>query len=227
MNTRRSLPDDPFTMELRLCDDDGIVRGGAMHHGTDYPCTGHAHYAGEHIRCISQAHPDGLPTEVLGLIRDPDIDMNQVAAVAPRPLPEGEDMDPIKMWADAHGMTREQAVERGVTLTEDGLFLVIPPYKWPIDEDQDYREASVAAVRYPTIANWIAGGNVHDAAALSVELGAALAHTAGPILDSARATAGGATMVALSDVLDALYTGDYPGDRHIPGDFIKRKFGGG
>lgn len=47
---------DPFTMALQLCDDDGIVRGGAMHHGTDYACTSHAHFAGEHIRCTSPAH---------------------------------------------------------------------------------------------------------------------------------------------------------------------------
>ncbi|MCA1570074.1 MAG: hypothetical protein LC798_07080 [Chloroflexi bacterium] len=39
-----------------LCDDDGVVRSGAMHHGTDYPCTGHAHFAGYHIRCTSPAH---------------------------------------------------------------------------------------------------------------------------------------------------------------------------
>jgi hypothetical protein len=41
--------EDPYTMDAKLCDDDGIVRRGAMHHGTDYPCTGHAHFAGEHI----------------------------------------------------------------------------------------------------------------------------------------------------------------------------------
>jgi hypothetical protein len=47
---------DPYTAGARLCDDDGIVRQGAMHHGTDYPCTGHAHFAGEHYRCTSPAH---------------------------------------------------------------------------------------------------------------------------------------------------------------------------
>lgn len=45
-----------YTMELKLCDNDGIVRSGAMHRGTDYECAGHAHYAGEHIRCTSPAH---------------------------------------------------------------------------------------------------------------------------------------------------------------------------
>lgn len=49
-------PDDPFTMALRLCDEDGIVRKGAMHHGTDYECTGHAHFAGEHIICATPFH---------------------------------------------------------------------------------------------------------------------------------------------------------------------------
>jgi hypothetical protein len=47
---------DPFTMEFPLCDEDGIVRKGAMHHGTDYRCTTHAHFGGEHIRCTSPAH---------------------------------------------------------------------------------------------------------------------------------------------------------------------------
>jgi hypothetical protein len=47
---------DPYTAATKLCDDDGIVRGGAMHHGTDYVCTGHAHFGGEHIRCTSPAH---------------------------------------------------------------------------------------------------------------------------------------------------------------------------
>lgn len=52
---------DPFTMEALLCDD-GTVRGGPMHRGWDYVCTGHAHFCGEHIRCTSQAHaPKTLP----------------------------------------------------------------------------------------------------------------------------------------------------------------------
>lgn len=41
---------DPYTMGLVLCDPDGIVRSGR------YPCTGHAHFAGEHIECLSNAH---------------------------------------------------------------------------------------------------------------------------------------------------------------------------
>lgn len=60
---------DPYTMALALCDDDGIVRSGAMHHGTDYQCTGHAHYAGEHIRCISPGHPNGMPRDVLNVLQ--------------------------------------------------------------------------------------------------------------------------------------------------------------
>jgi hypothetical protein len=50
------MTSDPYTADARLCDDDGIVRQGAMHHGTNYPCTGHAHFAGEHYRCTSPAH---------------------------------------------------------------------------------------------------------------------------------------------------------------------------
>lgn len=69
---RRSAPgwsaNDSYSMAARLCDDDGIVRRGAMHHGTDYACTGHAHYAGEHIRCVSAGHPDGLPADLWALL---------------------------------------------------------------------------------------------------------------------------------------------------------------
>lgn len=50
------MDDDPYTTEGRLCGDDGIVRQGAMHHGNDYACTGHAHFLGDHIRCTSPAH---------------------------------------------------------------------------------------------------------------------------------------------------------------------------
>lgn len=61
------LPGDPPCRyehaEWKLCDDDGQVRGGAMHHGTDYTCTAHAHYAGLHIRCTSPAHE--APIEAL------------------------------------------------------------------------------------------------------------------------------------------------------------------
>lgn len=64
---------DPYTISARLCDDDGIVRRGAMHHGTDYPCTGHAHFAGEHIKCSSGAHPDGLPADLEAALREPGL----------------------------------------------------------------------------------------------------------------------------------------------------------
>lgn len=67
---------DPFTMSAQLCDDDGIVRSGAMHHGKDYPCTGHAHFAGEHIECTSPAHPGQLPAEVRDLLSDPFIELD-------------------------------------------------------------------------------------------------------------------------------------------------------
>lgn len=60
---------DPYTMAAVLCDDDGIVRGGVMHHGTDYLCTGHAHIAGEHVRCLSAGHPGGLPAELSYVLR--------------------------------------------------------------------------------------------------------------------------------------------------------------
>lgn len=85
--------DDPFTMGMQLCDDDGIVRRGAMHHGTDYPCTAHAHYAGQHIECMSPAHAvdalperperitDPMPEELERLLRDPEIAVSQDLAV--------------------------------------------------------------------------------------------------------------------------------------------------
>lgn len=47
---------DPFTQAFQLCDDDGMVRRGALHKGVDYPCTSHAHFAGEHIRCTNPLH---------------------------------------------------------------------------------------------------------------------------------------------------------------------------
>jgi len=64
------VTDDAYTMALRLCDDDGMVTGEyrATHarlralgghdpyDGPDYACTGHAHLAGEHIRCASEFH---------------------------------------------------------------------------------------------------------------------------------------------------------------------------
>lgn len=45
-----------YTMDARLCEDDGMVRGGFMHHGADYFCTGSAHHAGQHIRCTNPRH---------------------------------------------------------------------------------------------------------------------------------------------------------------------------
>jgi hypothetical protein len=75
--------DDPYTMDAKLCDDDGVVRRGAMHHGTDYTCTGHAHFAGEHIRCISAGHPDGLPSAMLDALRDPGLLLDCPVCQAP------------------------------------------------------------------------------------------------------------------------------------------------
>ena len=65
-------PDDPFTTEFPLCDDDGIVRRGAMHHGTDYQCTSHAHFAGEHIRCTSPAHLADADYKLQGFVAPRD-----------------------------------------------------------------------------------------------------------------------------------------------------------
>lgn len=80
-----SNDDDPYTLSAKLCDDDGIVRRGAMHHGIDYPCTGHAHFAGEHIECISEAHPSGLPTVFLDAMRVlPDEDFDDLGVPAAR-----------------------------------------------------------------------------------------------------------------------------------------------
>ena len=56
-------------MDARLCDDDGIVRRGPMHHGVDYQCTGHAHWAGYHITCISPAHQAAV---TIGTFLTPD-----------------------------------------------------------------------------------------------------------------------------------------------------------
>ena len=79
------MTDDPYTMAARLCDDDGNVSAARhpgpfqgsyldfLHHlrtltargrgekapdriSEPFPCTGHAHLAGEHIRCTSPAH---------------------------------------------------------------------------------------------------------------------------------------------------------------------------
>lgn len=84
---------DPYTMEVRLCDDEGLVsnervapgspgtildpeltylkllnnlRGHGGHEpfdGSPFPCTGSAHLAGQHIRCTSPAHRQGGPVD--------------------------------------------------------------------------------------------------------------------------------------------------------------------
>lgn len=67
---------DPYTMSVKLCDEDGIVRGGAMHDGRDYPCTGHAHTFGEHIFGTSPAHDRpgmALPKDLARVLSDPSI----------------------------------------------------------------------------------------------------------------------------------------------------------
>lgn len=84
-------PSVRFDLGLALCDD-GVVRGGVMHHGTDYPCTGGAHYAGKHIRCTSPAHPavaadalperperieEPLPEDLERVLRDPEFAIPQ------------------------------------------------------------------------------------------------------------------------------------------------------
>lgn len=51
-----AFEDDPYTMGLVLCDPDGIVRRGRFFKGTEYPCTSHAHFGGEHIECLSDIH---------------------------------------------------------------------------------------------------------------------------------------------------------------------------
>lgn len=82
------LPDDPYTLHMRLCDDDGQVSHNPVDEfgmrvvvagqtfldrlnnlrsltapvgehrpiTTPFVCTGHAHLAGEHIKCTSPAH---------------------------------------------------------------------------------------------------------------------------------------------------------------------------
>lgn len=65
---------DAFTQAFQLCDDDGWVRRGSMWKGTDYACTGHAHFAGEHICCTNPVHvldrvlPEPIP-HVCHLVR--------------------------------------------------------------------------------------------------------------------------------------------------------------
>lgn len=62
-----------YTLEWQLCDEEGIVTGPYLDHinhlrtytqpfgehkpvTKEFPCTGSAHLAGEHIRCTSPAH---------------------------------------------------------------------------------------------------------------------------------------------------------------------------
>jgi hypothetical protein len=78
------------TMDLRLCDDAGMVAGKYLdvlnrlrglsgkqpYEGKPFPCTGSAHLAGEHIRCVSTAHLrplDALPEDLERLLRHPEI----------------------------------------------------------------------------------------------------------------------------------------------------------
>jgi hypothetical protein len=41
-----------------------------MHHGVDYPCTGHAHYAGQHIECTNPVHAQQPTVEPAKAIRN-------------------------------------------------------------------------------------------------------------------------------------------------------------
>jgi hypothetical protein len=61
------VTDDPYTMDLELCDAAGVTHLERLNHlralgghdrydGAPFPCTGHAHLAGQHIRCTSPAH---------------------------------------------------------------------------------------------------------------------------------------------------------------------------
>lgn len=47
---------DKFTNAARLCTDGTVTKENSFWHGTDYPCTGSAHYAGDHFLCTSAAH---------------------------------------------------------------------------------------------------------------------------------------------------------------------------
>lgn len=49
-------PGVPFTMAMRLCNDDGWVEVERDGEIRGYECTGGAHRFGEHIRCTSPAH---------------------------------------------------------------------------------------------------------------------------------------------------------------------------
>lgn len=49
-------PGQPYTMAMRLCNDDGVVEGERHGEIVAYDCTGGAHRYGEHIFCTSPAH---------------------------------------------------------------------------------------------------------------------------------------------------------------------------
>ncbi|MDQ3933409.1 MAG: hypothetical protein M3340_02120 [Actinomycetota bacterium] len=105
---------DPYTMEVRLCDDAGMVSNERVKPGSPgtafdpdltylrlhnnlaarntnpdtrkpvtepYACTGHAHLAGEHIRCTSPAHAPGLPDDLNRVLRDQSVVVPQDGAV--------------------------------------------------------------------------------------------------------------------------------------------------
>lgn len=47
---------DLFTLAGPLCKNGIVTKDNPMWHGTDYSCTGSAHYAGEHIYCTDVSH---------------------------------------------------------------------------------------------------------------------------------------------------------------------------
>jgi hypothetical protein len=90
--TMSLIDDDPYTLELRLCDDAGYISGEQVEdfavppggetylqrlnrlkalggdrpwEGAPFPCTGHAHLAHQHIRCTSKAHAPGPDSQVV------------------------------------------------------------------------------------------------------------------------------------------------------------------
>lgn len=65
-------PGTPFDVGLKLCEDNGIVREGSSRFwkGTDYNCSGGAHFAGMHIRCTSPAHQAVEPREGMATVYD-------------------------------------------------------------------------------------------------------------------------------------------------------------
>ena len=39
-------------------------------------------------------------------------------------------MNHVAIWAKAHGMTVKQAARLGVAMTDEGLRVPLPPYRW-------------------------------------------------------------------------------------------------